>query len=163
MVLEGMRSSGSLVPDFGAVTDVGGNFILEGIPAGELSLHVSAPGYNSRIESRVQTGAVEIELTPNAPDAGSTLELVGIGVVLKGRQDALVVGEVLPGGAAATAGLTPGDEVVSIDDTPVVELGFFRAIQKIRGPVGSTVVLHIRKQGQTPPTSVAVERRRIGT
>jgi hypothetical protein len=154
----------ALAPLFDAVSGADGAFTLEGIPSKGVSVLVSAPGYNGRLVSGVQpTAPVIIELTPTEADAGPKVELVGIGAVLKARGDALVLGEVLAGGGAQAAGLVPGDEVLTIDGTPVTELGFAGSIQRIRGPEGSVVVLGVRKAGQTSVSDLPVPRKKIGT
>jgi protocatechuate 3,4-dioxygenase beta subunit len=162
--VESGMSADTLAPLFDAVTSADGTFTLEGIPPKGISMVVSAPGHNSRVVSGVQPSApVLIELSPTEADAGPKVELVGIGAVLKARDDALVIGEVLPGGGAQAAGLVPGDEVIRIDGTPVTELGFPGAIQRIRGPEGSQVLLGVRKAGQSSVTDLPVPRKKIGT
>src|SRR5262249_47389898 len=83
---------------------------------------------------------------------------------LGGKDDALVVGQVFPGGGAAAAGMRPGDAIVSIDGAPVTAIGFADSIQKIRGPEGSVVRLGVRRDGEsvlTPRAEFAL--RRLGT
>ncbi len=161
--VESGMGSDTLAPLFDAVSGADGAFTLEGIPREGVTLSVSAPGHNTRILSGVQPSTpVVAELTPTEADAGPTVELVGIGAVLKARDDALVVGEVLPGGGAHAAGLAPGDELVRIDGTLVTELGFTGAIHRIRGPEGTQVVLGVRKAGQTSVTDMPVPRKKIG-
>jgi len=162
--VESGMSADALAPLFDAVSGADGTFTLDGIPQKGISLTVSAPGHNTRLVSGVQpTTPLLVELTPTEADAGPKVELVGIGAVLKARGDALVIGEVLPGGGAQASGLVPGDEVIRIDGTPVTELGFAGSIQRIRGPEGTQVVLGVRKAGQTSVTDLPVPRKKIGT
>lgn len=148
--------------DVATVTDGAGGFVLEGMAADGFSLQASAPGHNTKVLGVTQASApVEIELTPVAPDAGPKTELAGIGLVLRGRGDALVVGQVMPSGGGAAAGLQPGDELTAVSGQLVAELGFEPAIRSIRGPVGSTVELVVRKAGKTPPVSVIAMRKKI--
>jgi hypothetical protein len=65
--------------------------------------------------------------------------------VLTAREDALVLGQIIEGGGAAEAGLAVGDGILRIDGVPVVEMGFPGAINRIRGPENSRVVLSIRR------------------
>jgi carboxyl-terminal processing protease len=86
--------------------------------------------------------------------------------VLTPQYDALALVQVMPGGGAAEAGLVPGDAVVSIDGTAVVQLGFPVAIGRIRGPENSRVVLGVRRgaggdAGTGPVVEVPVIRRRL--
>lgn len=67
----------------------------------------------------------------------------------------LVVGSVLEGGGAAEAGIAAGDHIVAIDGVPVSTMDFGGAMQRIRGPVGTTVVLTIRHNHQDRNVTVA--------
>ncbi|UQA63380.1 carboxypeptidase regulatory-like domain-containing protein [Polyangium aurulentum] len=161
-------ASGSLQPLLAeTTTDAGGRFVLEGIPAGPRSVAVVAAGHNGRIVSGIvipEGGGsvnVTVALSKVAPGEEPHMELMGIGAVLAAREDALVLGKVMEGGGAAEAGLATGDAIVRIDGVPVVELGFDRAIQSIRGPEGSTVELVVRKGGEGEPGVVVVRRKRI--
>lgn len=163
VAVEGLIATDALAPLFDAVSGADGAFSLEGIPGTGVTLTASAPGYNGRLLSGVRPSApVEIELTATEPDAGPKVELVGIGAVLRPRGDALIVGEVVPGGGAQAAGLVPGDELVRIDGTPVTELGFTGAIQRIRGPEGTQVLIGVRKGGQSSVKDVPVPRKKFG-
>jgi hypothetical protein len=156
VALEGFQSGSEVY------TDSQGAFTLDGLPAQGASLSVGAPQYNTRIIANAVPGnPLVVELTPVDPDAGTKIQLVGIGAVLRGRGDGLVIGQVMPGGGAATAGLVPGDEIVSVDGNAVTSLGFVGAVQAIRGPEGTAVLLGIRKGGQPPPVEVTVTRVKI--
>jgi protocatechuate 3,4-dioxygenase beta subunit len=163
----GGASSSSLPLLAETTTDAAGQFALEGIATGPRSVSAMAAGHNGRIVSGIvvpEGGAgvnVTIELSKVAPGEEPRMELTGIGAVLSPRGEALVLGQAIEGGGAAEAGLGPGDAIVAIDGVAVVEMGFERAIQSIRGPEGSTVVLGVRKGGQGEPVEVVVRRRRI--
>ncbi len=138
-----------------ALTAADGAFTLDGVPPAGFSLQASASGHNTKVVTVAEPRApIDVELSTVAPDAGPKTELAGIGVVLRGRGDALVVGTVMAGGGAAAAGLTPGDEVTHVDGRRVAELGFEPAIRAIRGPVGSSVELQLRRAGQAVTLSV---------
>jgi len=171
--LEGLGSAGALSVRYDALTDAKGDFTLNGLPTGEVSLFVSADKHHSRVLSGITvrpdgTPPQTIELRKTEEGEEPQVELVGIGAVLAPRDDALLLGEVMPGGGAAEAGLTPGDAIVRIDGRPVVELGFANAVQQIRGAEGSRLVLGVRRgsaaevEGSAPPiVDITVTRRRI--
>ncbi|HEX8438739.1 carboxypeptidase regulatory-like domain-containing protein [Archangium sp.] len=171
--VEGLGMGGSLSVRYDALTDARGHFTLEGLPPGEVSLFVSAEKHHSRLFSGLVvrpegTPAQTIELRKTEEGEEPQVELVGIGAVLSAREDALILGEVMPGGGAAEAGLTVGDGIVRIDGRPVAELGFANAIQQIRGAEGSRLVLGVRRgsaaevEGSAPPiVDITVTRRRI--
>jgi len=62
------------------------------------------------------------------------------------------------GSPAAAAGIKPGDLIFSIDKEPTYDLTLSEAEQKLRGPVGSEVVLNLRR-GNESPFDVTIERR----
>lgn len=81
-----------------------------------------------------------------------------IGVVARREAGSgrIVVIRVPAGGAGARAGLEVGDEIVAVDRQPVASMtpdDFHRAV---RGPVGSRVVLKVRRDGALH--DVGVER-----
>lgn len=164
---------GALSLRYDALTDARGDFTLDGLPPGELSLFVSAAGHHSRILSGITVRGdtappLTIALRKTEEGEEPQVELVGIGAVLAPREDALVLGEVIPGGGAAEAGLVTGDSIVHIDGRPVVDMGFTNAVQRIRGPEGSRLVLGVRKASTAgtggsaaPVVDIPVTRRRI--
>jgi len=83
--------------------------------------------------------------------------IVGIGVWLDPAEDGLLVTSVVEGTPADRAGLRPGDLIVEIDGQRV--RGVDRASELIRGPVGSTVELGVRRGGEL--RTVKVERDEI--
>jgi hypothetical protein len=149
--VEGRAALGDLPLAARVTTDASGAFTLTGLAPGRCSVFAAASGHHARIlsgllvEAAAVLGPVTLELTRLEPGEEPRIELCGIGVVLAAKDDALVVGTVVPGGGAAAAGLKAGDAVVRVDGQPVVTLGFDTAIQLIRGPEGSTVVLTIRR------------------
>ncbi|WP_164021186.1 carboxypeptidase regulatory-like domain-containing protein [Pyxidicoccus trucidator] len=156
----------TLATVFDAMTDASGHFTVDGLAAGTVSLSVSATGHDTRIVDRVTVGPgapplAPIELTAVADGGTERVEMVGIGTVLGPRDDALVLGQVIPSGGAHEAGLKPGDAIVSIDGTPVVEMGFPTAVQRIRGPEGSRVLLGLRRAGRSEVEDVWVVRRKL--
>jgi len=166
---EGILGSGSgavpLVAE--ATTDASGRFSLEGLAEGVRSVTATAAGHHGRILSGLvvaeggDVGPVTISLAPHEPGEEPRIEMTGIGAVLSAKGDALVIGQALPGGGAAQAGLGPGDAIVAIDGSPVVEIGFEQAIQRIRGPEGSVVTLSVRKGDQGEPSEIPVRRTRV--
>lgn len=163
VMVEGFSSPGGVGPMHATSTDTQGRFELKAIPAGGVSLFVEAPGHNAKVLNDVRPGSAEVLLSPMTPDAGERkVELVGIGATLKARDDALVIGQVFPNSGAAEAGLVPGDELVSLDGTLVVDLGFNGSIRAIRGEPGTQLVLGVRKGGKEPVKTVTVTRRKIG-
>jgi hypothetical protein len=145
-----------------AVSDEQGRFVLVGLPR-RFSLNAAAAGHHGRVLGGLEAppggeaAPIEIPLTPVAPGEEARTELAGIGVGIAPRGETLVVTAVVPRGGAAEAGLTPGDVILRVDGTPVAELGFGGAVDAIRGPEGTSVLLGIGRGGST--FDVRVPRR----
>jgi hypothetical protein len=165
--LEGRAGLTASVPlSTRATTDGAGRFVLEGLPPGKCSLFVAAAGHHARIvgpltvEGEADLPPVTVDLTALREGETPSVELVGIGAVLKAEGDGLTIQEAIAGGGAAEVGLVPGDVVLAVDGQPVTSLGLDGAIQLIRGPEGTTVRLLCRRQGAAPE-EIVVPRRRI--
>jgi len=148
------------------VTDAGGRFELGGLAPGQRSLFVAAAKHHARVvgfsvKGPEAYGPVDIELSPTEPGEEPRIELVGIGAVLAAKDDAMVIGKVVPGGGAAEAGLVPGDAILAVDGQSVVALGFEATINAIRGPEGSVVALLVRRADGGAPGVIIVPRRRV--
>jgi carboxyl-terminal processing protease len=61
----------------------------------------------------------------------------------------LFVREVPPEMAAATAGVREGDEVIAVDGAPVGELSPANVHQRMKGVVGTKVILLVVRNGET--------------
>ncbi|MBK7582084.1 MAG: carboxypeptidase regulatory-like domain-containing protein [Myxococcales bacterium] len=150
-----------------AESDAAGRFVLSGLGPGERSVLVEASAHHARligglsVRGEESLGPLEVELTPLGADEEPRIELVGIGAVLAAKDDALMIGQVMPGSGAAEAGLVPGDALLAIDGQSVVALGFEGAIHRIRGPEGSQVLLLVRRADGGAPVSISVTRRRV--
>ncbi|WP_027268870.1 carboxyl-terminal processing protease CtpA [Leptolyngbya sp. PCC 6406] len=90
-------------------------------------------------------------------------ELTGVGLqIAKDEQDGtLQVVAPVEGSPAAAAGLQPRDRILSIDNVATTTLTLDEAAQRMRGPLGSTVVLTVLRPGGAAPSSLEqpVEQR----
>lgn len=151
-----------------ALSGEDGRFTLSGVRPGHGSLFVVADGHHARLWSVVvpegdpTVGSITIELKALTLKETPQLELVGLGAVLAPADDGLELQGVIASGGAAAAGLQPHDVILAIDGTPVETLGFEGAIQRIRGPEGTTVRLSVRRADGTTFT-VDAPRRLIET
>jgi len=150
-----------------AVAGPDGSFLVAGLPARTISLHVAAGGHHSRIVTGIEVpeggtaGPVEVRLTPVAEGEEARVELAGIGASLERRgRSALRITAVVTGGGAAEAGLAPEDEILSVEGRPVSELGLAGAVDLIRGPEDTRVRLVVRR-GEAPAAEVWVWRRLV--
>lgn len=150
-----------------SVSGEDGTFVLDGVGQDPRSVRVTAAGFHGRVLSGFTvppggTRRLDVELSPVAEGEESRTELTGIGVNVFPRGDAVVVGRVVDGGGAQTAGLQRGDRILAVDGVPVTALGFRGTLERIRGQEGTTVVLHIAR-GDAEPSDVPIVRTRVRT
>lgn len=98
-----------------------------------------------------------------------TLNLAGIGTMLKSEDGEIIVKEVLAGGAAALDGrIQSGDKIVGFapdgDSSNVIEVlsvNFKTLVNRIRGPAGKMILLRVIPFGKTEPVDYVLMRRQI--
>ena len=101
--------------------------------------HASPPGPNTPLLS----GIVGLALHITAGRIGDPAQLI--------------IRAVHPSGPAARAGLTHGEEIVSVNEVPVSGKTYQEAVRLIRGEVGSSVKLELRgPQGEHTVSLVRV-------
>jgi carboxyl-terminal processing protease len=91
-------------------------------------------------------------------------ELTGVGLQISMNTDTgnLEVIAPIEGSPAAIAGLQPRDQILKIDDILTSELTLDEAAERMRGVIGSTVVLQIQHQGKIGAVeTVSLKRDRI--
>ena len=82
----------------------------------------------------------------------------GIGVKFRVVGGRFLIAQPLSKSPAYVAGLWAGDEVIAVDGAPVARIAFNELVGKIRGEVGSTVRLEIRRDGSPDPIEVSIVR-----
>jgi carboxyl-terminal processing protease len=85
----------------------------------------------------------------------------GIGATLDRVNDQFVIVAPLPDSPAEKAGLHAGDVLLAVDGQDLAGLNLMDVVLKVRGPVGSKVVLTVKRDGVEAPFDVAVERAEI--
>jgi len=88
-------------------------------------------------------------------------EVTGIGAQVDQKAGVLTIVSPLPGSPAEKAGLLPGDEILAADDVKLTGLGFEEAVSKVRGPRGTQVKLHIRRNGNEMDITVTRDTIKI--
>jgi carboxyl-terminal processing protease len=99
------------------------------------------------------------EFTDSLNGAGQTFEGIGAEVSVRGGQ-LMIVGP-LPGSPAIKAGVKPGDIVLKVDGQPTDGLDLLEAVELIRGPKDSTVILTILRAGSLRSLDIHVVRDTI--
>jgi carboxyl-terminal processing protease len=88
-------------------------------------------------------------------------ELQGIGAELTEEEGAFVVVSPLKNSPAEKAGLLPGDHIVMVDDTVILDLSLWEVIMKIRGPEGTDVKLTLLREGEKEPIEKIITREEL--
>jgi carboxyl-terminal processing protease len=103
------------------------------------SAYMDAKGYGDmQIQTRGSFGGVGIEVT---------------------QEDGLIkVISPIDGTPAARAGIKPGDKIGAIDSVSIMGLPLNEAIDKMRGPAGSKIILTIIREGEKKPFDVTLQR-----
>ena len=73
--------------------------------------------------------------------------VTGIGAQVEYKNEILTIVTPLRGSPAEAAGLQPGDKILEVNGEPVTGIGFGEAVEKVRGPKGSSVDLTIDRDG----------------
>lgn len=72
--------------------------------------------------------------------------IAGVGILLHFSQGQALIDQVLPGGPAAAAGLRAGDQLIAVASRPVSPENLDSLVHWIRGPIGTTVDLALRRE-----------------
>ena len=80
-----------------------------------------------------------------------TGEYAGLGVVVGLRENQLEVIALMDGGPAKISGIKPGDRFVKIGTTAVVHMTQEEILRRLRGKVGTSIVLEMVRPGRDEP------------
>jgi carboxyl-terminal processing protease len=105
-------------------------------------------------------------LTPEEADyyrsnVDGEFEGIGARVGWNEEADTLVITEPFENQPAWQAGLRRGDLILAVDGESIVGMGLAAAVEQIRGPEGSTVVLTVQSPGETTTSEVEIVRDRL--
>jgi carboxyl-terminal processing protease len=88
-------------------------------------------------------------------------EFDGLGLELTIRNEQLLVISPMADSPGERAGLLPGDQLLSIDGTPTRDLTLVDAMRRLKGPLGSPVVLEVMRDGFSVPRQLTLRRDRL--
>jgi len=88
-------------------------------------------------------------------------EFGGIGAELGIKDDFIVVIAPLEDTPASRGGIKAGDKILEIDKLPVLKVDVNEAVKKIRGEIGTTVVLTLLSNGDKVPHDISLVRETI--
>ncbi len=96
-----------------------------------------------------------------ALEEDNTGQYGGVGIEVRWLKTGLTIEKVTRGSPADAAGLTAGDLIRGVADEPVTRLTVSDVLKRVRGEIGTTVVLSIESEGSDSVRDVAVERALI--
>lgn len=85
----------------------------------------------------------------------------GVGMELADKEGVITVVAPLKGSPAEAAGIRTGDMVVAVDATSTIGLDVDSAVSMIRGPIGTSVKITIKRAGESQPLSFTIVRQTI--
>jgi hypothetical protein len=85
----------------------------------------------------------------------------GLGIEVRMEDGHVTVMSMIRDMPAAKAGILANDIVTHLDDEPLQGLTLNQALEKLRGPAGTTARLRIERKGQDAPIEVAIVRALI--
>ncbi|MDR1166017.1 MAG: S41 family peptidase [Deltaproteobacteria bacterium] len=85
----------------------------------------------------------------------------GVGVEITMKENVITVVSPIEDTPAFRAGIHSGDQIVSIDGKPAIDMNLMEAVKFIRGPVGSSVTFTIARPGVREPFEITVVRAKI--
>ena len=88
-------------------------------------------------------------------------EFGGLGIEVTQEEGFVKVVSPIDGTPAAEAGVQAGDYITHVDGESVLGLTLDQAVDKMRGPVGSEIVITIARQGTEEPFDVSIVRDTI--
>lgn len=91
--------------------------------------------------------------------AGEKFEGIGAELGMNGKQ--LIVVAPLEGNPAKKAGILPGDAILKVDGQPTAGWTLAQAVDKIRGPRGTAVILTVVHKESNKPVDVKITRETI--
>lgn len=85
----------------------------------------------------------------------------GVGLDVSVDDGRVTVVAPLDGAPAARAGILPGDVVVSVDDLPVSQDNVDDAVNRMRGAIGTEVMVGVMREGSEQPLRFALTRAEV--
>lgn len=82
----------------------------------------------------------------------------GVGMMIGLRKGELTIISPIDGTPASRSGLRAKDKIVQIDDESTVNMSLSDAVKKLRGEVGTEVVIYIMREGYAAPKKVIITR-----
>jgi carboxyl-terminal processing protease len=85
-------------------------------------------------------------------------QFAGLGVEVDFHDDRVTVVATMPNSPAEKAGLKTGDQIVAVDGVPITGVRADSIVRRMRGPVGTSITLTIRRAKVSEPLLIKVTR-----
>ncbi|TFG60504.1 MAG: PDZ domain-containing protein, partial [Nitrospirales bacterium] len=85
-------------------------------------------------------------------------EFGGLGIQIGIKDNRLTVIAPIEDTPAFTAGIQSGDTIIKVDETPTKDLTLMEAVQHMRGPRGTSVILTVIREGLEEPLVFTITR-----
>ncbi|MCR4283827.1 MAG: S41 family peptidase [Parcubacteria group bacterium] len=85
----------------------------------------------------------------------------GVGIEIGIRDEMLTVISPLKGTPAEKAGIKAGDKIIKVDDTSTIKMSLEKAVDLIRGEIGTIVVLTVIRKDNNEPIEIKIVRDTI--
>ncbi len=85
----------------------------------------------------------------------------GLGIEVGMRDTKITVIRVIDGNPASEVDMQPGDQIVQIGSESTVTMTLNEAVDRLRGPAGTAVSLHILREGLAKPKHLSITRATI--
>lgn len=85
-------------------------------------------------------------------------EFGGLGIEVTMENGFVKVVSPIDGTPAAEAGIQPNDFITHLDDEPVLGLTLSEAVERMRGRIGTSIVLTIRREGEAEALEIPIKR-----
>lgn len=118
-------------------------------------------GIDASFEIRVHDGKItSITAKPDSDDWGRIIELSsgGIGISIEFVDEGALVEKLAESSPASEAGIKPGDIITAVDGVSYSQMREGELTLRIRGKVGSKVLLTILRKGTANPIDIEVVR-----
>ena len=82
----------------------------------------------------------------------------GIGIVITMQDNVITVISPIEGSPAYDAGIKAGDQIIAVNGEETKDMMLWEAVKRMRGEKGTSVVISIRRKGETEPIDFTIVR-----
>ncbi len=152
-----LSSSGAMLDELGRVAVVLDAKLSDDVPKAEVE-YALINGVLGTLDPH------SVLLPPAAAedmDVENSGEFGGLGITITIREGRLTIDYPLPDTPAWDAGLQADDRIVRIDGESTINMDLTEAVSKLRGRVGSEVLIHVEREGWDESRPFTIERATI--